>query len=222
VTGPNGRRVIAVSVGLPREVDWRGQVVVTSIFKTPVATRVWARQLNLDGDRQSDLAVHGGVHKAVYAYPSEHYAWWRDWLRATDLPWGALGENLTTEGLLEAAVRIGDRLRIGSAVFTITQPRLPCFKLGIRHGRPGIVKHFEKSGRCGFYLSVVREGDVGAGDGIEILDRDPGAMTVAETARLRTSKRPERELLQRAAAQAGLSPSWREHFTKKLLGDTTE
>ena len=144
-----------------------GRTVRTSIFKTPVDRRLRVTTLNLEGDQQSDLSVHGGVDKAVYAYPSEHYAYWRQELPQMDLPWGVFGENLTTEGLLEEDVRIGDRLRVGSAEFVVTQPRMPCYKLGIRFGRPDIVKRFLQSGRTGFYLAVTREGEVGAGDAIE-------------------------------------------------------
>ena len=144
-------RVVSLNVGLPREMEWHGRTVRTSIFKTPADRRLRVTTLNLEGDQQSDLSVHGGVAKAVYAYPSEHYEYWRRELPQADLPWGVFGENLTTEGLLEEDVRIGDRLRVGSAEFVVTQPRMPCFKLGIRFGRPDIVKRFLHSGRTGFY-----------------------------------------------------------------------
>jgi MOSC domain-containing protein YiiM len=143
-------KLLSVNVGMPREVDWHGRFVRTSIFKSPVLGSVRVATLNLEGDKQSDLTVHGGVHKAIYAYPSEHYLLWREELPDLDLPWGAFGENFTTEGLLEEAVHIGDRLRVGSAEFVVTQPRMPCFKLGIRFGRPEIVKRFLQSGRSGF------------------------------------------------------------------------
>jgi MOSC domain-containing protein YiiM len=149
---------VSVNVGLPREVHWRGKTVRTSIWKTPVEGPVRATTLNLRGDQQSDLSVHGGPDKAVYAYPCEHYVYWRDELRDMDLPWGAFGENFTTRGLLEEGVHIGDRLRVGSAEFIVTQPRMPCFKLGIRFGHPDMVKRFLRSGRTGFYLAVLREG----------------------------------------------------------------
>src|SRR5262245_25306653 len=149
-------RVVSVNVGLPREVEWKGRVVTTGIFKTPVAARVALRALNLEGDRQADLTVHGGADKAVYAYPSEHYPFWRRELPGLDLPCGAFGENLTTEGLDEAEVRIGDRFRVGTAEVRVTQPRIPCYKLGIRLGRDDIVERFLWSGRSGFYLAVLR------------------------------------------------------------------
>src|SRR5439155_17303525 len=140
-------KVISVNVGLPREVEWHGRRVLTSIWKSPKAGRVRVATLNLEGDEQSDLSVHGGEEKAVYAYPSEHYAFWRNQLPDADLPWGAFGENLTIEGLLESEVMTGDRIEIGSAVFVVTQPRMPCFKLGIRFGRDDMVRRFFQSRR---------------------------------------------------------------------------
>src|SRR6516165_10285264 len=160
-------KLLSVNVGMPREVDWHGKVVRTSIFKSPVLGPVRVATLNLEGDKQSDLRVHGGVHKAVYVYPSEHYQFWRNEIPDLDLPWGVFGENFTTEGLLEEAVNIGDRFRVGSAEFVVTQPRMPCYKLGIRFGRPDIIKRFLHSGKSGFYFSVTLEGEVGAGDPIE-------------------------------------------------------
>jgi MOSC domain-containing protein YiiM len=173
-------KVISVNVGRPHEFTIRGDVIVTSIFKDPVKGRVRVATLNLDGDEQSDLSVHGGINKAVYAYPSEHYARWHEELPDAELPWGAFGENLTLEGLLEGTTCIGDRLRIGTAELVVTQPRQPCFKLAYKFGRQDMIKRFLKSGRSGFYLSVAREGDVGAGDTIELLSRPDGAPTVTD------------------------------------------
>ena len=173
-------KILSVNAGHPREIEWRGEVVRTSIFKEPVTGRVRVATLNLQGDEQSDLSVHGGTDKAVYAYPAEHYAFWRKELPGIEFPWGAFGENLTTEGLREGEVRIGDRLRAGSAEFVVTQPRMPCFKLAIRFNRPDIVKRFLRSGRTGFYLAVLREGDVGAGDAIELLDQDKSRVSIAD------------------------------------------
>lgn len=175
-------KLISVNVGLPRELEWRGRHVRTSIWKSPREGRVRVGKLNVDGDGQSDLSVHGGPQKAVYAYPSEHYEFWRAELPDAELEWGAFGENLTTEGLLEPEVMMGDWIRIGSAEFEVTQPRMPCFKLGIRFGRDDMVKRFLHSGRSGFYLAVVREGDVAAGDGIEFTARDPRGLSVAAMA----------------------------------------
>ena len=173
-------RIISVNVGRPREFTIRGDIVATSIFKTPAKGRVRVAMLNLDGDEQSDLTVHGGINKAVYAYPSEHYAWWREQLPDAELDWGAFGENLTIEGLVESTTCIGDRLRIGTAELVVTQPRQPCYKLAYKFGREDMIKRFRQSGRSGFYLSVAKEGDVGAGDSIALLSRPQGASTVAD------------------------------------------
>ena len=154
-------KLVSVNTGGPRDVESHGETVRTSIWKTARDGRLHVGTLNIDGDEQSDLSVHGGKYKAVYCYPSEHYAYWRGQLPGMDLPWGAFGENLTTAGLLETDVCIGDRILIGTAEFQVTQPRQPCFKLGIRFGRDDMVKRFVISGRTGFYVSVTREGDIG-------------------------------------------------------------
>src|SRR3982751_4220491 len=161
-------KVLSVNVGLPRTVEWRSDPVQTGIYKTPVDGPVLVRRLNLDGDRQADLSVHGGPEKAVYLYPGEHYAWWREQLPGVSLPWGAFGENLTAKGLLETMVRVGDLLRIGTAEFVVTQPRMPCFKLNVRFQRPDMVKRFLQAARSGFYLAVLKEGRLAAGDPIEL------------------------------------------------------
>lgn len=176
-------KIVAISVGAPREVRWKGELVRTSIFKTPVEGPVRARRLNLEGDEQSDLEVHGGEEKAVYAYPAEHYEFWRRELPGVDLPWGAFGENFTVEGLLEETVRIGDRLLAGTARFAVTQPRMPCYKLGLRFGDPRMVRRFLKSGRSGFYLSVTQEGEVSPGQAIALAARDERSPSVAEVVR---------------------------------------
>ena len=209
-------KLLSVNVGLPLEVEWKGGTVRTSIFKSPVPGRARVRRLNIDGDQQSDLSVHGGAEKAVYAYPSEHYAFWREELPGTDLPPGVFGENFTTEGLLEGSVRIGDRLRVGSAEFVVTQPRLPCFKLAIRFRRPDMVKRFHRGGRSGFYLAVIREGEVTAGDWFELLARDEPGVTVAEVFNLYTADAANRDLLRRVSELPALPESWRQHFRKRL------
>jgi MOSC domain-containing protein YiiM len=209
-------KVISVNAGLPREVEWRGKVVLTSIFKAPVAGRVRVERLNISGDRQSDLSVHGGADMAIYAYPSEHYAFWRSELPGVDFPWGAFGENLTTEGLLEDRVHIGDRFRAGSAQFMVTQPRMPCFKLGIRFNRPDMVKRFLRSGRTGFYLAVLREGDIGAGDPLELVGEDDGHITVADVVGLYEADGANQDLLRRASELAALPQSWRDYFRERL------
>ncbi len=176
-------RVVSVNVGQSRLVPWRGRQVRTGIFKEPVAGRVVLRDDQVLGDHVADLRVHGGWSKAVYAYPSEHYAFWRNELPEADLAWGAFGENLTTEGLLEDHLVIGQRIRVGSAELQVTEPRLPCLKLAIRFGRMDMVKRFLHSGRTGFYLAIIRAGEVGAGDQIERVGRGEGAETIADLVR---------------------------------------
>jgi len=205
-------RVVSVNAGLPREVVWKGRAVRTGIFKDPVEGRVAVRALNLDSDRQADLTVHGGVSKAVYVYPSEHYAYWREELPGVELPWGMFGENLTTEGLLEGAVGIGDRFRIGSAQVVVTEPRMPCYKLGLRFRRDDVIKRFLASRRTGFYLAVLNEGEVEAGDRMERLSRDPHGVTVADITHLYTRKPHDVGLLQRAMSVEALPESWRTYF----------
>jgi MOSC domain-containing protein YiiM len=209
-------KLLSISVGLPREVEWKGKVVRTSIFKAPVSDRVRVSKLNLEGDQQSDLSVHGGIEKAVYAYPSEHYPFWREELPGIALPWGSFGENFTTEGLLDGAVRIGDRFRIGSAEFVVTQPRMPCFKLGIRFGRSDIIKRFLQSGRAGFYFAVLQEGEVTAGDPIELLARDEHGISVTDVVNLYAADGTNQDLLRRASELPALPESWREYFRKRL------
>jgi MOSC domain-containing protein YiiM len=209
--------LLQVAVGPPREVAWRDGVVRTSIFKAPAAGRVRVRRINIDGDDQSDRTVHGGVEKAVYAYPSEHYPVWQRELSRPDLPWASFGENLTTSGLRESFVRIGDRYRIGSAGFIVTQPRMPCFKLGIRLDRGDMVARFTSVDRSGFYLAVEHEGEIGAGDAIELVERDPRDLTVAETFRMKLGG-GSRERLALAASHTALSAGWRESFERRLAG----
>jgi len=177
-------KLVSVNVGLPREVTWHGKIVTTAIFKQPAEGRVRLRKLNLNGDRQADLTVHGGEHKAVYCYPVEHYAYWKKELPGRDLPMAIFGENFTTEGLLEDSVHLGDRFSVGSAEAIVTQPRLPCYKLGVRFQADDMVKRFLASARIGFYLAVTREGEVGSGDEIKPLARDPHAVPVSEITRL--------------------------------------
>jgi len=209
-------KLLSVNVGLPREVEWKGKIVRTSIFKAPVPGRVRVAKLNLKGDQQSDLSVHGGIDKAVYAYPSEHYPFWRQQLPGMNLPWGAFGENLTTEGLLEETLNIGDRFRVGSAEFIVTQPRMPCFKLGIRFGRPDIVKQFLQSGRAGFYFAVLKEGEITVGDSIELLKRDDHGVTVADVVNLYRRDATNQGLLRRVSELPSLPKNWRDYFLTRL------
>ena len=205
-------KVLSVNVGRPRDIEWRRDLVATAIHKTPVPGRIAVARLNLAGDQQADLSVHGGPDKAVYAYPTEHYPFWRKELPGVELPWGAFGENLSIEGLLEPEVRIGDRLRIGTAEFVVTQPRMPCFKLNVRFQRPDMVKRFLRAGRSGFYLAVLKEGHVGAGDPIEWVPTHEEAVSVAEVVTLYSAHRDNQELLRRAIGTAALPEAWREHF----------
>jgi MOSC domain-containing protein YiiM len=209
-------QVIAVSVGQPASVESAGRVVVTSIFKKPVSGTVKVGRLNLEGDRQADLTVHGGFHKAVYVYPSEHYPYWREQLPEHELTWGAFGENLTTEGLVENAVHIGDRLQIGSAIFQVTQPRMPCYKLALRMQRPDMVKRFWISGRSGFYLSVVQEGEIQSGDAIERAGFGRPEVTVAELVTLYRNPRPARDAIL-AALETPLSAEWKTELRERLV-----
>jgi MOSC domain-containing protein YiiM len=209
-------RVLSVNVGLPREVQAGGKTVLTSFFKDPAAGRVAIVGDNLVGDRQSDLTVHGGPFKAVYAYPSEHYEFWRHELPGVDLPWGSFGENLTTAGLLEDDVHVGDRLRIGSAELVVTQPRLPCFKLGIRFGRADMVRRFQRSGRTGFYFSVAREGEVGPGDTLTVLERHPAAVSIPEIFAMYSDGVGDQARVRQVVALPALSDKWRAELRQLL------
>jgi MOSC domain-containing protein YiiM len=217
-TGQTGQKsdghVVSVNIGLPRTVRWKGRDVTTGIFKDPVGGRVPIRRLNLDGDRQADLEVHGGPAKAVYAYPLEHYAFWQEEL-GEELPFGAFGENLTVRGLpLEDEVAVGDRFRVGTAELVVTQPRMPCYKLGLRFGRADIVKRFLASGRTGYYLAVATEGDVGAGDEIETLALHPARVPVAEITRVYATGRDDVLAIRRLAALDALPDDWRSYFER--------
>jgi MOSC domain-containing protein YiiM len=212
-------QIVSLNTGLPREVIWHGAAVTTGIFKQPVDGRVALRKLNLDGDRQADLTVHGGEFKAVYCYPREHYDYWKRELPGRDLPMAMFGENFTIDGLLENSVYLGDRFAVGSAEVVVTQPRLPCYKLGIRFQSDDMVKRFLASGRTGFYVAVTREGEVGAGDTIEALARDANAVPVSEITRLYIAKRYEAAdvtSVRRALRVAALPESWKAYFRDRL------
>jgi MOSC domain-containing protein YiiM len=209
-------KIISLNVGLPRLVLRNEEPVSTGIFKEPVEGRVRLKTLNLDGDRQADLSVHGGPQKAVYLYPSEHYEFWKQELPDMNLPWGMFGENLTTTGLFETEVHSGDKFRIGTAELMVTQPRMPCYKLGIRFGRADIIKRFLVSERTGFYFSVLKEGEVGVGDEVELLERNASGVRVVDVTRLYSSERDNVELMRRAIATEALPDSWREYFLKRI------
>jgi MOSC domain-containing protein YiiM len=209
-------KLVSVNVALPKEVTWKGRIVTTGIFKEPVRGPIRLRKLNLDGDKQADLSVHGGPDKAVYAYPEEHYMYWRSELRRPELTWGMFGENFTVEGMLENEINIGDTFRIGSAVVKVTQPRMPCYKLGLKFGRDDILKLFLHSLRTGFYFTVLTEGNVDERDPIESLDRDRHNVTVADIARLYSIDKNNVELKRRAIEVEALPESWRDYFLKQL------
>ena len=212
-------KLVSVNIGLPREVTWRGRSTTTAIYKQPVEGRVALRKLNLDGDRQADLTVHGGEHKAVYCYPLIHYDYWKKELPGQELPMGVFGENFTTEGLLEDSVHLGDRFSVGSAEVVVTQPRLPCYKLGVRFQSDDMVKRFFASRRTGFYLAVTREGEVGAGDEIKVIARDPNGVPVSEITRLYAEKRysdSDVTSVRRALRVSALPESWKEYFRERL------
>src|SRR5215471_14575041 len=202
-------RIVSVNVGLPRKVVWKGMTVQTAIFKEPVAGAVAIQALNLAGDQQADLTVHGGYDKAVYAYPAEHYEYW--WTQLPEVPfsWGAFSENLTTEGLWEDTLCIGDLLRVGSAVLQVTQPRMPCYKLELRFNRDDMIKRFLMSGRSGFYFSVIEPGEVSTESKLEILERDPNRVAVSDIVRLYLGQTRDLELLQRATNVNSLPENWR-------------
>jgi len=209
-------KLLSINVGLPREVSRQGKTILTGIFKDPVKGPVMLRTLNLDGDKQADLSVHGGPSKAVYVYPGEHYQYWRSELPGMNLIWGAFGENFTTEGLLEDEINIGDRFRIGKAEVMVTEPRMPCYKLGIKFGNQKMVKRFLASRRTGFYFAVMREGRVEAGDGLELLNRDGNNITVADITRLYAFERNDLKTLERAVRVEALPEGWRSYFLHQI------
>ena len=209
-------KLISVNVGLPRVVMSNGDPVSTGIFKEPVAGRVMLRTLNLDGDRQADLSVHGGPSKAVYAYPSEHYAYWKQELPEMKLPWGMFGENFTSAGLFESELSIGDKFRVGSAVVMVTEPRMPCYKLGIKFGRSDIVQKFLASERSGFYFAVLKEGEVGVGDPIERMEKSERSVRVSDITQLYTHEKHNVGLLRRAIEVEALPESWKIYFQHRL------
>jgi MOSC domain-containing protein YiiM len=210
--------VISLNVARPRLVMYKGASVSTGIFKQPVPGRVALRALNLDGDRQADLSVHGGVYKAVYAYPSEHYAYWRQELPEMDLQWGMFGENFTTTGLGEDELHVGDRFRIGSATVMVRQPRMPCYKLAVKFQMDDILDRFLVSGLSGFYFSVEQEGEVGVGDSFDLLSRNHDGVTIAEMNRLFVRERYNRDLLEKAIATDALPETWRDYFVRRTRG----
>ena len=212
-------KIVSVNTGLPRDVTWHGRQVTTGIYKEPIEGRVALRTLNLDGDRQADLSVHGGAHKAVYCYPIEHYDYWKRELAGRELSMAMFGENFTTDGLVEDSVHLGDRFAIGCAEVVVTQPRLPCYKLGVRFQSDDMIKRFLASRRTGFYLAVTHEGDVGAGDEITVVARDSNAVPVSDITRLyvaRSFSDDDVASVRRAMQVGALPESWKEYFRDRL------
>jgi len=209
-------KIVSLNIGLPRAVVWKGHQVTTGIFKEPVDGPVMMRRLNLDGDRQADLTVHGGPAKAVYAYPSEHYPFWKKELSGTVLPWGMFGENLTTSGLNEENTFIGDKFQIGEAVVMVTQPRSPCYKLALKFQRDDMLKRMLENGRSGFYFGVVKQGFVEVGAPIEKVHEDEAGVSVADLNRIYRDGCQDANLLRRAANLEALPESWREYLAEEL------
>ena len=212
-------KLVSVNTGTPQVVPWHERTVNTAIYKRPVEGRVMVRKLNVDGDRQADLKVHGGEYKAVYGYPVEHYEYWKSELSRRELPFGMFGENFTTDGMLEDTTYLGDRFAVGAVEVIVTQPRRPCYKLGVKFESDDMVKRFLKSGRTGFYLAVTREGEVGAGDEIRLVARDENAVSVADINRLYVAKKYAGEdvtLAQRALRVATLPEAWKEYFRERV------
>ncbi|HTI35399.1 MAG TPA: MOSC domain-containing protein [Miltoncostaea sp.] len=201
-------RVTSVNVGMPAPLPRGVGAVLSGIVKTPVAGRVHVGRVNVEGDGQADLRVHGGPDKAVYAYPAQHYGAWARELGRDDLVPGFFGENLTLEGADEEDVLVGDRFRIGTALLEVSQPRIPCFKLGLRVGDPRFLRPFLESGRSGFYLRVVEEGDLAAGDAVERVSRGEGGLSVADVCRL-FARGEDPDAFSAAAAVPALEDGWK-------------
>lgn len=208
--------ILSVNVSLPRVVEYRGKEVQTGIFKDPVAGRVMLRTLNLDGDGQADLRVHGGPDKAVYVYSNDYYECWGLELQRDDLPYGQFGENITVEGLTDELVRIGDVFQVGGAMVQVTQPRTPCYKLAIKMGDPAFPKRFLVSRRMGFYLRVVSEGEIGAGDEFQLVGREPEPLTVYDVVELAYFDRDNLDRIEAALGVEALASSWRDEFQERL------
>lgn len=209
-------KLVSLNVARPRLVVYNGKTINTGIFKRPVSGPLQLRTLNLDGDRQADLSVHGGPHKAVYGYPSEHYSFWRKELPGVDLPWGMFGENFTTSGLAENELHVGDRFQIGSSIVMVRQPRTPCYKLAAKFQRDDMLERFLLSGRSGFYFSVEQEGSVAEEDDFQLLKRNQEGITISEMNRLFVREKYNQELLRKAVHTAALPDDWREYFAERL------
>jgi MOSC domain-containing protein YiiM len=209
-------KIISVNVGLPIKVNFGKEIVTTAIFKNPIKHRIKLNKLNLEGDKQADLTVHGGIDKAVYSYPAEHYEFWKKEIKDFEYSWGTFGENLTTEGLLEDLVNIGDQFQIGSAKVVATQPRMPCYKLAVRFGRMDIIRRFMASERSGIYFKVAQEGEIGVEDKIELIKSDENKVTIRDIVRLQTNGGRDTEMMNRAIKVKDLPDGWRNYFMEKI------
>src|SRR5258707_5569688 len=214
-------RLLSVNVGLPREIAWRGKTVITSVWKEPVQGRRLVRKLNIDGDSQGDLAGHGGEHRAVFVYQMDSYRYWQRELKRQDFTFGQFGENFTVEGLADREVLIGDRYRIGGALFEVTQPRVTCYRVGIRMDEPTMAALLVAHHRPGFYFRVLEEGEVGAGGAIVKVAEGPERLTVAAVDALLYLPGPAKEGLERALRIPALSPGWKSSF-EALLRQMTQ
>jgi Uncharacterized protein conserved in bacteria len=212
-------KLISLNTGMPREVMWRGTRVTTGIFKEPVQGRIALRTLNLDGDGQADLSVHGGAYKAVYCYQLAHYDYWKTELPGRELPAGAFGENFTVDGPPENEIFLGDHYAVGSAEVVVTQPRLPCYKLGIRFGEDAMVKRFFNARRTGFYVAVTREGEVGVGDEMSLIANDPNRVPLSEIMRLYAAKHYTADdvaAVHRVLKVDAVPESWKGYFLERI------
>jgi MOSC domain-containing protein YiiM len=209
-------KILSVNVSFPKEVDFEGQKVTTGIFKEPIEGRIKLRTLNLDGDKQADLTVHGGPDKAVYAYATEHYEFWHKVYPNMEMPNGMFGENFTTEGLMEIDVNVGDVFKMGSSKVIATQPRMPCYKLGVKFGRMDVLKKFLASGRSGIYFRVLEEGEVGAGDPIIQVKKDTNRVGVSDIVRLYASERENIKMMRRAIKVEALPEGWKDYFYEQI------
>lgn len=209
-------KILSVNVSIPKEIEFEGQKVTTGIFKEPVEGRIMLRTLNLDGDKQADLTVHGGPDKAVYAYPIEHYQFWRKVYPNTEMPNGMFGENFTIEGLMESEVSVGDSFEIGSSKVIATQPRMPCYKLGVKFGRMDVLKKFLASGRSGIYFKVLKEGEVGTGDPIIKIKKDTNRVAISDIVRMYASDKEDINMMQRAVKVEALPEGWRDYFLEQI------
>jgi len=209
-------KLLSLNVGLPRQVNFQNELVTTGIFKEPVMGRVRLRKLNLDGDKQADLTVHGGADKAIYAYPQEHYNYWKKELPEMSLPWGMFGENFTTQGMFEETVNVGDQFQVGTARVVATQPRMPCYKLGVKFGRMDIIRKFLASGLTGIYFKVMKEGDLEQGDEIKLIKKDENNVTIKDIVRLYTVNKDDLQTVERAVKVKDLPNGWKFHFIEQL------